>query len=132
MDELLGLGPLEVEDEAALASVEHVVRLALARGEPADATDAVPFGGFDFDDIGTEIGQVHSAERSGDDLRNLQYLYSCQRSRHGSSPLDAAVDGAHITAVVVTAGGRPLSEPYSACFSASMWFGRADMMSMFR
>src|SRR5262249_36617521 len=101
MDQLLRLRALQVEHEAALASIEHVVGLALAGGEAADAPDALTLGWFDLDDVRAEVREVHAAIGPRHALRNLEYLHSCQRSRHRPSPLLVGpFDSGHITPVL--------------------------------
>ena len=87
VDQLLRLRPLEVEADAALAAVEDVEGLALARRELADAPAAVALGRLDLHHVGAEVGEVHPRERPGHDLRQLQHAHPVERSRHRRPPL---------------------------------------------
>src|SRR5688572_3237850 len=101
MDQGLRFRLFEVEQQAALASVQCVVGLALAGREPADAADTLALGRLDLDDIGAEVGEVQPAVGPCNDLCEFEYFDSSQWSGHGSAlPSVRSVVAAHITPVV--------------------------------
>src|SRR5258708_4763364 len=84
MDGLLRARLLDVEHEAPLATVQAVVALALARDELAQHTHPLAAWWLDLDHVSAEVREVLAAERSRDDLGNLQHLDAVQWTGHGS------------------------------------------------
>src|SRR3989442_13909298 len=80
-------GILQVEDHAALVSVEHgeadSVGLAAARVDlRRPVAEAIAAGRLYFHYVGTEIGEQQRGERPGGELRDLQDFEACERLGH--------------------------------------------------
>ena len=75
-------GHLQVQDDAALASVEDVEVLAFARHDRGGAPDAIPGRRLDLYDVRSEVGEVQAAVGPGDDLRHLEHTHAIQWSGH--------------------------------------------------
>jgi hypothetical protein len=72
MDDGSSLGVLEREDQRLLAAVEGLEPFGFAGHELGELAPRFTLGRLDLDDFGAHVGQVLTAERSGDDLRELE------------------------------------------------------------
>ena len=86
-NELLHQAPcvvvLEVDGETALATVERVKRLGLARDRTAPPPRRSAVERLHLHHVRSEVGERDAAEGSGDDLRELEHAYSFEWSGHG-------------------------------------------------
>ena len=84
--DLLALGMLEVEAEAALVAVEGFVEVAVARGEEQRSDRAPHIAAlveiFDLDHLGAEVGEVQGCERPGAILLDRDDAYAGERQTH--------------------------------------------------
>ena len=82
VNDVNGLRVGEVQGQAALAAVQRHVVLGLVGHEPMRVSPGFALNGLHLDDVRAHVGQQHSSERPGDDLGELEYLDSGQRSGH--------------------------------------------------
>ena len=84
MDDGLGLGPLEVDADAALALVNADEAAALVGRDHVREAPEVAVRWLDLDDVGPHVGQHLAAVGAGNVLTEVEDVDTRQRALHSS------------------------------------------------
>lgn len=71
---------LQIDDDAALVAVDGPVAGAFRAHAARHAAGGIPLRRLDLDHVRAHVAEEHGAERTGHDLRQIQYADACQRA----------------------------------------------------
>ena len=80
MDDLLALGRLQIDRDAALVPVPCLEHAALAFDEGPPVASVVAAGRFDLEDVGAHVAEQHGAVGTGDEAREVEDPDAVQRA----------------------------------------------------